>query len=39
MDILGEDFKICEAFGGWGMNDVADSSCYKYKWEEYGIFV
>ena len=31
---LGRDFKLCEAFGGWGMNGAANSSCYDYRSED-----
>lgn len=33
MNFLGRDFKVCEAFGGWGANGVVNSCCYDCGWE------
>lgn len=33
MSILGRDFKICEVFGGWGVNTATNSGCCGHGWE------
>ena len=34
MNFLGRDFKVYEAFGGWGVNGATNSSYYDYGWED-----
>ena len=34
VNFMGRYFKVCEAFGGWGMNDASDSSYYDHGWED-----
>ena len=34
MIFLSRDFKVGEAFGGWGVNGGTNFGCYDYGWED-----